>query len=210
MIDVFLRGVKEFKGELDKFDKKVEKARSDGIRVELYRLRNTLIKDIRASSVGGQKLEPLSFAARASSSGLKTRKPFTGLFSTQAAPSPGKGVVPVRYHEAEAGRRFELGFVDTKKEALSKSWKYLMNLHQSGGTVPVSESLRKSWRKRGAHWKKESPRSKLAKVFFLRKTTKSIKIPKRDMIAPFWTANKDTATRNIESNFDKKMRGEKI
>lgn len=209
MIRATVSGIKETIWAFRKFEKDTEKARSIAIKIEAYRLRKVLLNEIKKGAPGGNQYKELSIASRATVKGLGRRKPFTKLFSTQGAPAPGKGVVPVRYKETVKGKQFEIGFTSD----LSKSWRYLMGYHQTGGSRPISDKTRASWRRRGAYWKKKfgsRSRSKLTKVFFLKKSTKIMKDPKRPMVDPFWAAHERTAIKNIESNFDRKMRGEKI
>lgn len=207
-MSVVLKGVRDVKNKLIALDKATTKNRSIAIRVGLFKARKALIADIKKGTG-----KPLSFMARAGTSGLTRRKPFTGLYSTRQAPSPGKGVVPVRYHEVAGGKQFELGFTDTRKEKLSKSWKYILGVQQAGFSTPVSKRMRAVMRKRGQFWKKKlgnKSRSKLTKVFFLKKETTMIKTPPRPMIDPFWMSYKAKFIAELERDFDKKMRGEKI
>ncbi len=57
---------------------------------------------------------------------------------------------------------------------------------------------------------KMGERSRLRKYYFLRKATSTLTTPPRPIIVPFWSAHKGEAERNIVSNFNRKMRGERI
>jgi hypothetical protein len=211
-ISVAMRGIKEAKNEINKFDKLVDKNRGIALKSEAFDLRKKMLQEIKKAAPGGQGYDPLSFIARAGAKGLTSRKPFTGLHSTRQSPAPGKGVAPVRYkvHDMGSGvRKVTLGFLDD----LSSSWKRLMKLHQEGGTIQITEKQRRYFRDRGAYWKKKygkKSKAKLAKVFFLRKDKTTLKIPKRDIVNPFWAKYKAEAAKNIQSKFYRKMKGERI
>jgi hypothetical protein len=100
------------------------------------------------------------------------------------------------------------GFLRIKSSA---SWLKIATRIQEGyATNPdaptaIGSSLRKLWRKIGSDM-----RSANKKYFFLKKSTKELKTPARPIIEPFWAAYKADADRNITSNFNKKMRGDRI
>ena len=200
-------------------EKSVDKALNSGIKVEGYRLTRLLIREIRAGAPGGRPLKPLTNLAKykASKGVFKNtgRKPFTRLFGTRRAGDAGsqglsRGTLPVRYDSREDHQGFHLhfGFVDTKKEPLSDSWKQLMTMHQKGFQSKASPRM-KQWiaKTGGAIWE-DSPRR--ARPFFLRRTTNVFRTPARPIIDPFWKAHQSEAWLNIRDNFRKKMRGERI
>jgi len=108
---------------------------------------------------------------------------------------------------------FDIGFVNPKME--TRSWKQLVDLHQTGGASAVLYSgsrtlLGQRMARIGGRLKKSGDPD--AKFFFLRRTTgrKSMMIPPRPEMQPFWEANKTQAEQNIIVNFHRKMAGERI
>ena len=220
------KNFKAIHDKLGKYDAKRVKNAQTATRVEGFRLMKAMIREVKAGAPGGRSFNPLTILARkvggssVSRGRVPARKRFTKLFSTMKA-SPGylKGVPPIRYNAHKLGGKFNVsvGFItfrktsiatgDVIKNTLSKSWQRIMTRQQEGFTVPVFERDRRFFAAVGASMPK---RSRLRKYFFLKKSTTQFKIPANPIIDPFWNAHRDEAQRNIISNFERKMKGERI
>ena len=95
---------------------------------------------------------------------------------------------------------------------LSRSWTSIAENVQDGGQVDVGEKTRLRgliiWF--GGLYAKHKKYPRLRKFFFLRKTTTKFTLPARPIVPPFWRTHRADADRNIVSNFNKKMRGDRI
>lgn len=205
-----VKNFQQFRAGLKKFDQDRIKAARTAAKVEGFRLLKALAGDIRQSAPGGSGYDPLSTIARRRAGRFMTRKPFTNLLSTAMAGSAGalgitKGIIPVRYDATEAGDQLivSVGFT----ERLSRSWRRLGRLHQEGFSRVISDKQRRWLANVGAGI---SPRSKLRKFFFLKKKTRQFETPKREIVDPFWRAQESRTQRNLISNFERKLKGERI
>ncbi len=193
--------IKALQRDLDSYDKKRIKAARTAVKVEGFRLMKALKSDIKAGAPGGRPFSPLTKMATYRRGRNRKKPPLYRL------------AVPVRYRTdyRKGHMDMTIGFVDPYKgPKLSKSWKKIAKLHQSGGRVPVTSSMEKALRLMGARMKKRKITRKVANVFFLKKSTTHFDIPARPIIDPFWQDNVGLAHRNIVVNFGRKMRGEHI
>ncbi len=189
---------REFRAELDKADGVRKKSAETAVKVEMYRLKGALAKDLRGGGAGGTTFAPLRVVSRGTSA---TRKPLARL--AQA----------VRYEvKREQGKAtFSVGFTGPQT---SKSWMGIASTVQDGASFNpdmrlFGSTLKRLWIRIGSDYRKGRGKS-VAKYYFLRKTTTSLRLPPRPIIDPFWKANQSTAQRNIMSNFERKMKGERI
>lgn len=211
MISMVVKNLQQFKRALEKEEKRTAKASVTATRVEAFRLFKELAREIKAGAPGGRRFEPL----REITKGPKTRrKPFTGLASTSRAGGAGamgitRGIVPVRYGFAKTGKHtvVSIGFTEKGKGTLSASWKRIMKQAQKGVRKLISEDMRKGMIQAGA---KLTARTKRRKFYFLKKSTTHFKTPARLIIDPFWSRHQREAFRNINRNFERKMKGERI
>ncbi len=210
MLNVQIRGLKNLAALYKKERIKSTKALDTAIRVEGFSLRKTLQKELRKSAPGGRKLDQLSFLSR-KLSGRKGRLAPNKPLAVKRIWAGGK-----RYSMADVIRydtpkkspiEMHIGWVGGKT---SKSWKRLAALHQEGFTSRVSDKQREFFRAVGASIKKRQPRSKVAKKFFLKKSTTRFKTPERPVIDPFWDAHETKALSNIRKNFKRKLAGHRI
>ena len=184
--------------EMDKFLKEFEKdnqrrvkASRDALKVEAWRLRIWLRSDIRSGISGNKRFSPLSIIGR--------------FFSKHKDRPLYKLALPVRYDVV--GRdpfHIEIGFTGK----VSASWKRIAERQQEGQGVSVTEGVRRFWMLTGAQLKKKKRTE--AKFFFLKPSTMNLKIPKREIIDPFWDAHKGDVMRNIKEHYERKLRGERI
>lgn len=199
-VKMVIRNLDGFKRDMKKADGQRKYAAFTAVRVEGYSLMKDLKSEIRAGAPGGVPFSPLTQMA------LRTGKPRNR--------SPLKKLaVPIRYRSEKKGNGYSIsiGFVDPGRgKVLSKSWKRLANLLQTGGKTKVTEKKRKSLIAMGARMSKRKSTRRSSNVFFLRKTTREFDIPGRPILDPFWRNHKERAKRNIQRNFERKMGGERI
>jgi len=190
--DFVVKNLHQFQKQMEKSNRKRIKAGQTATKVEAFRLRNVLKREIREGAPGGVPFSPLTeLAKRTSGKGLR-RKPLKRL------------AIGVRYRARKRKSDYiiSLGFMG------SKSWERIARFQQHGGTVPISDQFRKILKEIGAKLQKTRPSQ--AKFFFLRKGTKKFRVPGRPIIAPFWQAHREEAFRNIRRNYERKLRGERI
>ncbi len=188
-INVKLNGLSHIQKQL-KADRKNEiKALETAIKVEGYRLRKVMKKEIRSSAPGGQSFAPISMIARRLS---KSTRPLRKLANA------------VRYQVTKSPFSMAVGFSGPQ---LSKSWRRIALSQQEGGTFPISASRRGYLASRGGSLGK---RSAARKYFFLLKSTKNLTVPARPIVAPFWAAHEESAWGHIRGNYRRKLRGERI
>ncbi len=189
----------EFQRDLDKAESGRQKAAETAVKVEMYRLKSALAADLKSGGAGASRFAPLKVVSRGTNT---KRKPLSRL------------AAGVRYEVKNTGKdqtSYRVGFTGPQS---SKSWMRIAHSAQDGGTVSPDKktfgsTIRKLWIKIGADYKKGRGKA-IAKYFFLRKSTTQLVLPPRPIIDPFWKANQSTAQRNIMSNFERKMKGERI
>ncbi len=193
-MSVTLKGAKKVVKFLKKADAHTKKSLNTAIKVEGFRLKKLLQKEIRSGSPGGSRFNVLSFIARKIDRRSPNRKPLTRL------------AAGVRYHvKSYKPFQLEVGWPEGNKG--SNSWRRLALMLQKGFTKSISKKQRSFILHKG---------SKLGTIeggetpFFLRKSTKSFKTPERQIISPFWQANRSKANQNIKRNFKLKLKGAKI
>jgi len=196
MIDsVQIFNIRKAMKNISKNQKKVGKSYRTAAKVEGYRLRRALMRDLARGRAGNESFGQLTTIGRYWSDRSKRRKPLAAL--ARAVTYSAKG--------GYNGEKFELavGFTDRTGTA----WRRIAMFQQRGGRVKITSSTRRSLKRVGAGFSK---RSRLRKYFFLRKTTTTFKVPARPIIEPFWRVHEDEAWRNIRKNFRKKMKGQRI
>ncbi|HCY86664.1 MAG TPA: hypothetical protein DHV36_16145 [Desulfobacteraceae bacterium] len=234
-----IKGVKAVDRYLVKEEARAQKARNTALRVEGYRLKNLLQKEIRQGAPGGRQFTPLSWIARRIWR-RPNRKPLDQLskgvrydVNPREPYAVAVGFVgPMTWSEADLG----LGYVGrrvnqyspdllrdeslnplrrgiSRSNISSKKWRRLADMHQEGFTHEISP--RKRWWiiNRGAGLIKRSSfgREDIADTpFFLRKNTRRFTTPARKIIGPFWQAHEMPARRNIKRNFKAKLAGRRI
>jgi hypothetical protein len=209
MLRLIARNAAEVHRNIEKADKARGNAARVALRVEAQRLRLQLKKEIRAGAPGGHALSPLSILARRTRDG---RKPLARL------------AIPVRYwesaeHSMPGIKGFSVGFnggtvVGMSGEArtknqISKSWIRIATFQQEGGQVELTKERRLAIIRMGGKLKKQGWEGE-AKYYFLRKPVRPHRVPARRIIDPFWDAHRPEAARNIVSNYERKLRGERI
>ncbi len=180
------KGVTRLQEALNASRKNEKKALDTAIKVEGFRLRKVLMKEIRQGAPGGQPLAPVSAITRRLN---RSAKPLRSM---------AKGI---RYHIQRDPFAINFGFVG------NRSWRSLAEKMQAGATIPVSDSLRAFLARTGGTMGK---RARNRKYFFLKKSTTSFTTPARPIIDPFWATHKIAAEKNIVRNWKRKIRGERI
>lgn len=197
LVSFGIKNLRQFKKDLERDQRQIEKAGHTAARVEGYRLSSELKTEIKAGAPGGRKFSPLTEIAR------RMRRPMNRTPLKRLA-------IPVRYAARMTGQGFEVavGFVDPGRgKALSKSWKRIAIEQQEGFTRSPAQTRRLAIIRTAARLGK---RARGRQKLFLRKSTRRFKTPGRPIIDPFWMAHKNEAKRNIRYNFERKMAGERI
>ena len=192
------RNLAALQADLKKYDSKRKSVAGTAVKVELYRLKKVLSGQLKQGQVAGRSLAPLRVVSRGTHA---ARKPLARL------------AVAVRYSYKKQGE-FTVMSVGFEGPQSSKSWRRIATIVQDGGEMNPDQylfgtTLRRLWIRIGGDYKKGRAK-KVAQYFFLRKKTRSLKMPARPIIAPFWAANKTQSEKNILSNFERKIRGERI
>ncbi|OPY78287.1 MAG: hypothetical protein A4E65_02310 [Syntrophorhabdus sp. PtaU1.Bin153] len=180
---------------IDEFHADAQRAAKNAVKVEAFRLKNLLQKDLRTGSGVAAGFDPLREVSKRYS-----RKP------SQRGKAPLSPLAKaVRYYVADNGMpyRLELGFVGA---SISHKWKEIAMRQQAGATYPVHPAVKERLKQIGIALKKKKDPS--AKFFFLKTT--SFVDPRRDIIDTFREAHQAEMFANIKSNFERKMRGERI
>lgn len=205
MLDVTIRGINKLKRDLKAESRRQNKAMVTAIKVEAFRLRNEMKKEIRKGAPGGQKFAPLSYLARywSDKPGMRTRmRPNRPLAALARA---------VHYHVKDGNPLdVRVGFTGPR---LSKTWKRIARMHQEGFVHQMDQGKYSADFKRAFLARtggKLGRRSKTRKYLFIKKSTKTFHTPERPIVEPFWESRRTEALVNIRNNFRRKMRGERI
>ena len=197
LLKMSIKGAKSAQAKIQRYKVSSEKAMNTAMKVEAFKLRNLLRRDLLRGNPGGADLAPLSHIAR-NIWRNKNRKPLAKL-------RPG-----VRYRVSkQKPYTIEVGFVQpgAGSHKISNSWRRLADWHQKGFTRTITPRQRWWIVYRGAQLGKvdggDTP-------FFLRKTPRTLTTPARPIIDPFWRANQAKAQANIKKNFKAKLSGKRI
>jgi hypothetical protein len=183
----------EFFKEFDNDNKARIKAGQTAVKVEGFRLRMLLKKELAAGTPGGKPFAPSREISKALRVKNKTKPPLYNLSKV------------VRYNVAnKEPYKVEIGFVGD----ISASYKSIAARNIEGFSHPVTDDVKYQLWLAGQGLRKRKKQE--AKYFFLRPSTTQFKNPIRDIIVPFWAAHQSEAMPNIQSNFERKMRGERI
>lgn len=192
----------KFKQELKSADETRKKAGITAVRVEAFRLQGVLRKEIRAGAPGGHRFSVLRVITR----GNRRRRPLRGL---------ARWVYYWVTTQSGTVTNISVGFGGKGlKSYSSMSILKIAKLQQEGFSASADSAttystLRKFFRRLGAKYVKAGSK-RVAKFFFLKKSTSTLKTPARPIIDPFWDAHKMEAWKNIKSNFNRKLAGERI
>lgn len=167
------------------------KALNTAVRVEGFRLRKQLVREIRQGRPGGRTFAPRTYLSKAYS-------------GRPAQPALARLALGIRYFLPRRDPiEMHIGWTGPQ---VSKSWKRLAVRHQTGFIEPVDPARRRYLIKVIAQ---KSPRSDYRR-YIPRESTTHFKTPARPIIAPFWQAHKAEAERNIRANYRRKLKGERI
>lgn len=188
-ITPIVRGADTLEKSLRAESRRQKKALSTAVKVEGYRLRKQLIRDLRAGDPGGREFADLSMIQRKRQ---RRKKPLAPLAKA------------VRYHiPSQDPIEMKIGWTGPQ---VSKSWKRIAQKHQTGFEVDVTEGRRRYLARYGG----SMHRSKFKPFFFIRSDTQKFTIPARPILEPFWDAHQAGSRRRIAENYRKKLRGERI
>jgi hypothetical protein len=214
---VTIKGVEKTLKWLEEKRADADKAMNTALRVEGFRLKNLMQKEIRSGAPGGRRFAPLSHIAKRGS-GRRNRAPLEALAKA------------VRYQvNTSMGLKVQVGFVQPASGSylLSKSWLRMAREHQAGFTRTITDAQRSWIIRRGASllgWRRSLggdtsytgayggnlEASAGSTPFFLKKSTRTLTTPPREIISPFWQAHQAGTRRNIEQNWKRKMAGQRI
>lgn len=202
-----VKGVNKLRRKLKRMHERSEKSLQTATRVEAFRLSRELKREIRAGAPGGVRLARLSFLARRSGINprrLRPDRPLAGFARNVGYQVSDRNPYTVK-----------VGFV---RRTASPSVRKLVRMHQEG--FSFGEGSREGTQRTGMDERKRSrfrrvggslsQRAMGRRQMFLRKSTRRFGSPARPIIDPFWRAHRAEAVRNIQSNFRKKMRGERV
>lgn len=203
---IHIKGARELYQWAGAQGREAQNALKTAIKVEGFQRLKELRKEVRSGRPGG-----IPYAVGLSEIAKRTK---TGKPRKNQAPL-NRSARLLRYNVAlgsDGNIKMSIGFVNTNTSPLGRSWKRLLIEHQEGVDVLYTASrteLGKRMARIGGRLKKSGDPD--AKYFFLKKTTgRTIDLPKREIIEPFWDKYQTDAWRNIKENFEKKMRGERI
>lgn len=219
-------GLRDLNRDLGRWNERIGKAARAAVRVEGFRLSRTLKAEIREGAPGGRRFSPLTeIAKRAKAGFIRGERDIRLHGGANVDRAPLRRLAAAAGYDArKIGGRFRLsiGFV---RRGLSRSWTRIAALHQQGETIPVTEELRRGLIRTGARLKRKGRTLGRAggrsgawsassdgayRFFFLRKSTRRFKVPARPVIDPFWERHGREVLQNIERNFRRKLRGERI
>jgi len=177
------------------------KAGRNAVSVEGFRLMRLLQAEIRAGAPGGRKFQGLTEIAKMiGSSGAKHKN--SPLYTAFHA---------IRYlsNKLSGDFTFSLGAVEGKT---SSTWIKIMKRQQEGFDYPVDDSMRSFLKRIGAGLKGARTKNArgAAKYFFLLPSTTQFRIPARDVVDAFWSGHRAEVMPNIQNNYERKLRGERI
>ena len=196
------------KKHLDAVEKKRVKAAMTATKVEGFRLRNEMKKELRSGRISGKRLKPLSQIARRTKTGRIKKNARRPLATTAR-------LIRYKATTTKGKMNVEVGYVGPMVE--KRHWKELMIGHQEGYSVLYGKSrkeLGKQLARIGGKLKKRKDPD--ARFFFLTKKAGAVegrvktKLPARLIVDPFWEANRSKAQNNITRDWERKMAGERI
>lgn len=223
---MLIRGVDKLERVIKRTRLEQEKASNTAIRIEGYRKKNLLQKELRKGAPGGRQFAPLSFIARRLWYPPERRVPLYSPVSNRYG-KDGTIDKAVRYHvQSERPYTLALGFVGptsrskaelARKKGLKRgidpehissvTWRRLALKHQAGFVAPVSSSQRLGFAHIGAALGTiEGGRT----PFFLKKSTTHMRTPARPIISPFRIRYRREIVRNIANHYAAKMAGRRV
>lgn len=202
-----LKGAKKVSSWIDQQEKNVKKAHETAVKVEAYRLMYLLRSEIKKGAPGGKRFDDLTYLARRMQ--RKVRGSGTWIRQSPNRKPLVRLATAVRYNVTRQPFSVAVGFVQPGGSAnqISNTWRRIAKEQQAGFSRNVTQAQRDAFAKRGAE---------LGTVeggntpFFLKKTTKTMRTPGREIVKPFWQKHQAAAKRNIRSNFKQKMAGRRI
>jgi hypothetical protein len=202
-----LQGAEDMARRIESARQRAVKAKQTAIKVEAFRLLKKLRAEVRQGTPGGKPYDNPKLSAIASYTKSGRLKKNTTPLARLAK--------LLRYKVSGDNLQnfaVEFGFTDTARSRLSRSYKQILIANQQGAEVLYSGSrteLGARLARIGGKLKKKGNAD--ARLFFLRKSGRNtMKLPSRDIINTHWQANQQEAVRNIQKNFQAKMRGERI
>lgn len=195
-IQAKIKNLQSFYKQIKGYDDRVEKAGIHAVRIELYRLKTALQQYI----LGGPKGPPMQDISQLSRQyqadyGSK-------LWSKTGFPRPGMTdpalraiAISVRYETKKIGDKLRGRVGIIKNKSVSSSWRKILFKQQHGFNVPLTKELREYFANLGVFFKKEK---------------KSLTVPPRKIIGPFWRKQQGIAYSNIKQNFEAKMSGKYV
>lgn len=194
MSTIVIHNTKQVIDAVGKFHIDSQKASKNAVKVEAFRLKGVLQKELRNGTVGG--FSPLREISKQYS-----RKP-----SQRSKPPLAPLAKVVRYFVADNGMPYhmEIGFVGA---SISNKWKEIAMRQQSGNTYKVHPAVREGLRQIGIRLQSKKRKDWRAKLFFIK--TDSFVLPARDIIDTFRAKHQGEMFGNIKRNFETIMSGKR-
>lgn len=212
-LDLILRDYQNFRRRLEEIRRQEKKALDVAMRVEGFRLKKEMAAEIRQGAPGGRPWPELSKIQKLYRHRNRNQSPLRRL------------AIGVRYYIRERDPlEISVGFEHPRV----KGWKRIARRHERGFRLSADTPLkggptpRQRFRQaaiekvrglRSARSRTTALRSLARQKYpwmFLRRRTRTLDVPARPIIDPFWRKHETEAWRNIRNNFIRKRRGERI
>lgn len=211
-IKASIRNINKFYREIKNYDDKVYKASINAVKIEGYRLKQSLQSELIAGAPGGAKFSPMRRISQLS----RQYQAIYGsrLWDKTAIPKPGMDdpalralAIPVRYEAKKTNESFKVQVGYVKQKSVSDSWRKIAVKQQEGFTVPLTPLVRKAF----ATWPRlMAQEGHKPKGIYFPKDKTSLRVPPRRIIEPFWRKQQLVAYANIKKNFEAKMAGKYV
>lgn len=187
--------------------KAIDKAASSAVKTVAYRTMQDLRRDIRQGKAGSNVFRPLREISRNPAMRQSFYARGGGSYGRIPRNRPLWMLQKVTRYQVKENREtlfaYEVGFVGP---SISSNWKEIAMRQQSGNTYPVTDALKKKLKYIGAALKKKGDPTYI--LYFLK--TQQMTLPPRDIIDPFFEANRGRIIELIRQRFEQKLRGEWI
>lgn len=219
LVQATAKGVQKLTRDLAAERKRHDKAMQTAVRVRGFKLMQLLRKEIRAGAPGGRRFAPLSMMRRI----MRAQFSKTGrLGADKPLATLAKSVGYEKDLIVNGQYAVRLGFgLATVVKLNSASWRRIAKMHQEGFTASTSApffrkhniSIEQYLRQVGSevdHKTFGGRKTRRRNVFFLKKSTQTLRTPAREIIDPFIAAHRTEALAKIRRDFIIKLRGGRI
>jgi hypothetical protein len=199
-----IKGIQNLHRALAAETARQRKAVNNAVRIEGFRLRGLLKKELASGKPGGQQLIPLREIGTVQTGEMRNiRRPASGRRpKTRPLANLRHGI----FYDIKPGHDFQIavGWVGSQS---STTMKRLATIHQEGFKGGMKDNVRRFLAKEGVALPEKSRKRK---YYFIRKETKTFVTPARPIMVPFWAKYRAISWNNIRNNYARKLRGEYI